>query len=157
MENQNFSGNETIAEIFNDSASDISSSLEETSEHEYSESSDSENEIEEFEPTVSTVDPLYTAKNKLQWSSTPLPCSIGSRSENIISARPGPTRFAISRCDDMLSSFLLFFPPQLEKIIIENTNIYGRLKYQDKWMDIDEATLQAYIAVLILAGVCRYV
>lgn len=159
MENRRFLDTDAIAEILNDSASDISNSsiLEENTEFENTESSDSETDSEEDVAAASTVDPLFIAKNKMQWSAVPLPCSIGTRSENIISIQPGPTRFAVSRCQDILSSFLLFFPPPLEKIIIENTNMYGRVKFEGKWKDIDEATLRAYIAVLILAGVCRYV
>lgn len=89
-------------------------------------------------------------------SDTSFPQPIRTAAKNIISAQPGPTRFAVSRCSDMMSAFLCFFPPPIERII-ENTNRYGRVKFSDKLTDIDEDTLRAYIAVLILAGVYRYV
>lgn len=128
---------------------------------ENSEESDSETESEpdsgQDVTAASSVDPLFIAKNKMEWSATPLPQPIRTVAENIMSKRPGPTLFAVSRCCNIKSAFLLFFPPTIEKIIIENTNKYGRVKFSNKWRDMDEATLRAYIAVLILAGVYRYV
>lgn len=35
---------------------------------------------------------------------------------------------------------MCFFPPPIERIIIENTNRDGRVKFNDKWTDIDEDT-----------------
>lgn len=146
---------EEIREILNgESESDIShSETDLISEC----SSETESEQETISVEASSVDRLFIAKNNMEWSATPLPQSIRTVAENIITTQAGPTRFAVSRCDDMLSAFLLFFPPPIERIVIENTNKHGRIKFGAKWTDIDEDALRAYIAVLILAGVYRYV
>lgn len=48
---------------------------------------------------------------------------------------------------------LLFFPTSITKIIIENSNKYGKELHGDKHLEIDEDLLLAFLAVLILAGV----
>lgn len=53
-------------------------------------------------------------------------------------------------------AFLLFFPPHIEKIILDNTNAFGHLK-SDKHEEVDTKLLHAYFAVLILAGVYKWV
>lgn len=148
-----------IREILNaESELDISDSETDLfSENNETCSSETESEQETILGEASSDDPLFIAKNKMKWSATPLPQSIRTGAENIITTQAGPTRFAVSRCDDMLSAFLLFFPPPIERIVIENTNKHGRIKFGAKWTDIDEDALRAYIAVLILAGVYRYV
>lgn len=62
----------------------------------------------ESEPDVAATscDPLFIAKNKMVWSDTPLPQPIKTAAENIISAQPGPTRFAVSICSDTMSVHL---------------------------------------------------
>lgn len=146
-----------IREILNaESESDISDlETDIISDNNESSSSDTESETNFLEDSFD--DPQFISKNQMVWSATPLAQPIRTASENIIATKPGPTRYAVSRCEDILSSFTLFFPPALEKIIVENTNKYGRIKFANKWEDIDEDTLRAYIAVLILAGLFRYV
>lgn len=161
MERQRFLNEDEICEILNsDSDSDISDLdsdfILENNERECE--SEIENDLDgEANENAVNSDAMFIAKNKMVWSATPPLQMIGNTAENIISRKPGPTRFSVSRCNDILSTFLCFFPPQIERIIIENTNNYGKLKFYDKWTDIDEDTLRAYIAVLILAGVYRYV
>lgn len=145
-----------IFELLNaDSESDLSNLDYEVENCETSEESEVESEPDEIEGSAS--DPLFTAKNKMVWSATPFATPIRTTADNILSTRGGATLYATSRCSDMMSAFLLFFQPPIERIIIEYTNKNGRFKYGDKWEDIDVDLLRAYVAVLILAGVCRYV
>ena len=57
----------------------------------------------------------------------------------------------------MQDAFLLFFTPQIEKRILDNSNAYGASKHGDQHIEIDFNLLRAYIGVLILSGVYRYV
>ncbi|XP_041729377.2 piggyBac transposable element-derived protein 4-like, partial [Coregonus clupeaformis] len=43
--------------------------------------------------------------------------------------RPGPTRQAVGQARDILSTFRLFFTPEIEDIILEMTNLEGVRKY----------------------------
>ncbi|CAB1349077.1 unnamed protein product, partial [Coregonus sp. 'balchen'] len=44
--------------------------------------------------------------------------------------RPGPTRQAVGQARDILSTFRLFFTPEIEDIILEMTNLEGRKRCQ---------------------------
>ncbi|XP_061910058.1 uncharacterized protein LOC133654077 [Entelurus aequoreus] len=68
---------------------------------------------------------------------------------------PGPTRYAASHAHDIVSTFYLFITPAIEKIILEMTHLEGFRKYGDRWKKMDETDLQAYLGLLILAGVYR--
>lgn len=39
---------------------------------------------------------------------------------------------------------------------MDNSNIEGRLVYSENWIDIDSIELQAYIGLLLLAGVFKF-
>ncbi|CAB1316179.1 unnamed protein product [Coregonus sp. 'balchen'] len=98
--------------------------------------------------------------------------------------RPGPTRQAVGQARDILSTFRLFFTPEIEDIILEMTNLEGVRKYgargdgngcggdddhrhyaddhEDhdrdrggRWKAMDSTDLRAYVGLLILAGVYR--
>ncbi|KAK7907107.1 hypothetical protein WMY93_015719 [Mugilogobius chulae] len=66
----------------------------------------------------------------------------------------GPTRYAISRISDILSSFDLFITPDVITLLVSMTNLNGRRKLDD-WKDVDAIEIRAYIGLLILAGVYR--
>ena len=68
---------------------------------------------------------------------------------------PGPTRYAVSYVQDIQSAFELFMTPSIEKTILQMTNLEGRRVYGDEWKDYDVTHLQAYIGLLILAGVYK--
>ncbi|TWW71426.1 hypothetical protein D4764_17G0009090 [Takifugu flavidus] len=68
---------------------------------------------------------------------------------------PGPTRYAVSHARDIVSTFYLFITPAIEKIILKMTNLQGFRKYGDSLKKMDETDLQAYLGLLILAGVYR--
>lgn len=43
----------------------------------------------------------------------------------------------------------------IEQIIIDNTNLEGQRIYQENWKPLDSIELEAYIGLLILAGVFK--
>ncbi|KAJ3615045.1 hypothetical protein NHX12_018613, partial [Muraenolepis orangiensis] len=75
-----------------------------------------------------------------------------ARVENIARMTPGPTRYATSRVDDIKSSFQL---KSIVEIILEMTNLEGRRVFADTWKALDQVDLQAYMGLLVLAGVYR--
>ncbi|XP_030006547.1 LOW QUALITY PROTEIN: piggyBac transposable element-derived protein 4-like [Sphaeramia orbicularis] len=69
---------------------------------------------------------------------------------------PGPTALAVSKARDVISTFYLFLTPEIDKIILEETNREGlRKRGRDGWRHMDEIDLHAYVGPLILAGVYR--
>ena len=103
-----------------------------------------------------TVNPKYVSKDGIVWNPQPIqPQSGRFRSENVISLRPGVTRYAKSRVDDKKDAFMLFFPPHIENVILNHTNAYIQGRGKLPIMPIDVNLLYAYIGVLILAGVHR--
>jgi len=98
----------------------------------------------------------FQSKNgNLLWHSSPRERGGRVRGENIVRMTPGPTRYAISHVNDIKSSFLLFLPETIEKIITDMSNLEGRRVFGDKWEELDQADLHAYMGLLILAGVYR--
>ncbi|XP_055388890.1 piggyBac transposable element-derived protein 4-like [Condylostylus longicornis] len=122
-----------------------------------SDSDENQSQNEEYEENNNEIaDPLFISKDGRIWNSEPTSNQSGRiRSENIITLPPGVTRYAKSRIDTPKDAFLLYFPKQIEKIIIENSNAFGQAKYGLQHIEIDSNLLYAYIGVLILAGVYR--
>lgn len=56
---------------------------------------------------------------------------------------------------EILSTFQLFLPPAIEKIVIEMTNMEGIKWYCQEWKTMNMNDLHAYMGLLILAGVYR--
>jgi len=139
---------EANSEISDFSDSEMDSEEDEVEVH----GSESESDYSETE-TVGEV-----AKNGLVWKSVPFAKNeqyIGRKSsKNIIIMKPGVTYYATSHVNSLLSSFLLYMSPTIQKIIIENTNNYGQENVQD-WCNIDKDSLLAYIGLLILSGVFK--
>lgn len=131
-----------------DSASDIASD-------------DESNNDDELQTIQSDVESVHSGSNlevvenitfiskdkSILWSSN----APNTASENIITGRPGITKFAAVRIHSILSSFELTFTRTLKAIVIENTNKYGQ-KNVPHWRDIDFTTFDAFIGLLILAG-----
>ncbi|XP_071369448.1 piggyBac transposable element-derived protein 4-like [Centroberyx affinis] len=67
---------------------------------------------------------------------------------------PGPTRYATARISTVKSCFDLFVTEEIIQILLDMTNLQGKRSSAD-WKDIDATDLQAYIGLLILAGVYR--
>ena len=56
-----------------------------------------------------------------------------SQSQNIISLRPGTTRFAQARDDDIQDAFSLFFPQSIGNIILKYSNAYAQAKFGENY------------------------
>ncbi|CAM4569943.1 unnamed protein product [Leuciscus chuanchicus] len=110
---------------------------------------------EEYEEA--DADQTFESKNgKISWTASPPPQGPGrASSSRVIKLTPGPTRFAISRVDDIKSAFLLFFPSTIQNILVEMTNLEGKRVFGDDWRDVDWTDMEAYIGLLLLAGVYR--
>uniref|UniRef100_A0A665ULX8 PiggyBac transposable element-derived protein domain-containing protein n=1 Tax=Echeneis naucrates TaxID=173247 RepID=A0A665ULX8_ECHNA len=98
----------------------------------------------------------FKSKNgKIFWSSVPHDEHGRAAAANVIKMTPGITRFAVTRVSDIKTCFELFMPLTLKRVIIAMTNLEGKKVHGDMWKDIDEEYLDAYIGVLLLAGVYR--
>ncbi|XP_037553572.1 piggyBac transposable element-derived protein 4-like [Nematolebias whitei] len=121
-------------------------------ESEYTDSSDEEGTGAEAAPVTETY---KSKKGNITWSAIP-PVSHGREAaENVMKMTPGITRFALTRVSDIKTCFDLFMPLSLKKVIIAMTNLEGKKVHGDTWKDIDEECLDAFIGVLLLAGVYR--
>ncbi|XP_030270458.1 piggyBac transposable element-derived protein 4-like [Sparus aurata] len=67
----------------------------------------------------------------------------------------GPTAYAVANAQDIVSTFLMFLTPAIEKVVLDMTNLEGFRKYGENWKDMSRTDLRAYIGLLILAGVYR--
>nr|XP_054600172.1 piggyBac transposable element-derived protein 4-like [Nothobranchius furzeri] len=104
----------------------------------------------------SSTEGAWTSKDgKIKWSTSPHRSRGRLSSANVIKMTPGPTRFAVTRVDNIHSAFHLFIPSPIEKIILDMTNLEGRRVFQQKWKPMDLTELHAYIGILVLAGVYR--
>lgn len=65
------------------------------------------------------------------------------------------TGFAKARVFDMKDAFMLFFTPAIEKIIIDNTNTYGREVNGASHIELTSELLRAFVGVLILSGTTK--
>lgn len=65
----------------------------------------------------------------------------------------GPNRYVVSYVQDIKSAFEVFVTPSIETDIHETTNLEGKHMFRDGWKDLDVIYLQAFIGLLISAGV----
>lgn len=80
--------------------------------------------------------------------------NVRKRAENILRVKPGSTQYAISRVDaDPISAFRLFISNDILSEIVNMTNKEGRNIYGESWIEVDRITIEAYIGLIMLAGV----
>lgn len=94
---------------------------------------------------------MWTSKNGLHWSPT------NTETLRYVPAKiptPGPTRYTTARIVDPRSAFQLLFTEEIVNLIVERTNLQGRRSKTD-WIDVDATDIEAYLGVLILAGVYK--
>ncbi|XP_014853421.1 PREDICTED: piggyBac transposable element-derived protein 3-like [Poecilia mexicana] len=115
----------------------------------------SSNENQETQKLPSTEGTLTSKDGQIKWSTSPHQSQARLSSSYVLKMTPGPTRFALTRVDDIESAFQLFISPPIEKIILDMTNLEGRHVFQEKWKPLDPSDLHAYIGILVLAGVYR--
>ncbi|XP_069612129.1 piggyBac transposable element-derived protein 4-like isoform X3 [Ranitomeya imitator] len=152
-----------LEEFINDSDTDedvppdnVSEEEDNISEDEdIAENSDSEGESDVETPTTGLTQEINSKNKHVVWKLQP-PAPTGRRSSsNVITDTPGPTRYAIARIDDIQSAFLLFINIAMQNILIQMTNIEGKKVYGDKWKNFDVTAMNAYIGLLLLAGVYK--
>lgn len=102
-------------------------------------------------------DKMMSKNGQITYSKKPFGNISGRVSrENVSNLMPGLTRYLSSRItQEEFSSFELFFPPPLIRIILKYTNIEGRRIFDKEWIDIDTIELFAFIGLLLLSGVFR--
>ena len=115
----------------------------EEAEEEAPEGEEAEEEAPEGEePQGEEPEVTFQSKNgNLLWHSSPQERGGRVREENIVRMTPGPTRYAISRVDEIKSSFQLFLPESIERIVLDMTNLEGRRVFGDTWKELDQADL----------------
>ncbi|KAK0148844.1 PiggyBac transposable element-derived protein 4 [Merluccius polli] len=141
---------------------DSEAEMEEMSEVEdytcYDEEESSTDEEEMEEEDAAEEEYFQSNYEKLIWSSTPPSDGrrmlIAERAERETSSH-GPTAYARSWISDIKSTFELFLPKPIEQIVLNMTNKEGRRVYGREWKRMDGVDLQAYVGMLILAGVYR--
>lgn len=92
---------------------------------------------------------MWTSKNGLHWSST------NAETLRFVPPKimtPGPRHYATARIMDPRSAFQLLFTEDMVKLIVDQTNLQGRRSETD-WINVDATDVEAYLWVLILAGV----
>lgn len=135
-----------------DEASEGESDHESSDEREEYDVYSGESADEEVEVPEQSV--FKSRDGTIQWYSTPPGAGARRRMESILRVKPGATRYAVSRINENpVSAFRLFITADIIRIIVENTNIQGRSKYKDNWIDVDNITIDAYFGFLFLTGV----
>ncbi|XP_046872053.1 piggyBac transposable element-derived protein 4-like, partial [Hypomesus transpacificus] len=102
-------------------------------------------------------DTFLSKDGKIEWRSVAYlrnPRLLSQRDSRERTPR-GPTAYAVSHALDIVSAFLLFVTPQIETVILDETNREGYLKRGEEWKAMDASDLRAYIGLLILAGVYK--
>ena len=74
---------------------------------------------------------------------------------NSIRKQPVPRWIAATHVQDIKSSFELFIPDSIQKIILDFTNLGGQHVFGERWNEMDKTHLFANFGVLILAGVFK--
>ncbi|XP_016384135.1 uncharacterized protein LOC107720816 [Sinocyclocheilus rhinocerous] len=120
-------------------------------------STDGEESEEESEVTADTETAYQSKNGNISWTSKTPPQRQRGRfpAHRIIRMTPGPTRLACANAEDIRSTFELFFPDNIKQILIEMTNLEGKCVFGDTWKNLDWTELQAFLGLLILAGVYR--
>ncbi len=119
---------------------------------------EAEPDLESEEENSNEEGPVtYTSRNgEILWCSSPPPQTQGrARAEEVLRNTPGPTRYACTRVEGIRSAFELFFTKSIQNILLEMTNLEGRRVYGNEWNDIVLEEMQAFVGLLILAGVCK--
>ncbi|XP_039618136.1 piggyBac transposable element-derived protein 4-like [Polypterus senegalus] len=164
-ETTRFTAKDVVDQLYpeEDFPEELESCEEEVSEEEdyYVEPSSEQHSLddkeEEEEEDEGMTEIFMSWNGEMSWSPTPYARegAGGCAVEDVLRRTPGPTRLAVANTVDILSAFLLFFPASIEKIVIEMSNLEGIQRYGERWREIDESELRAYLGLLVLAGVYR--
>lgn len=144
-----------IAKLMEASDSDV----DDISEYENHTSSE-ENEKSDSEDNVAIqcnqdVQHIQSKDGKINWSLASLPLAGRLNSANVIKTAPGVTRYSTSRIKDVQSAFEIVFNSTIQNEIIRMTNAEGEKVFKEKWKTLDVTSFQAYVGLLLLAGVYK--
>lgn len=145
-----------LLEELSDTDEDLSEYENHTSDE--GESSTSDNDIDIPALPVAAIQCIQSIQSKngtIEWLLEPPQQQGRLSSANVIKNTPGITRYATSRITDVKSAFTTIFNSNIEKEIIKMTNIEGERVFNQKWKSLDSANFQAYIGLLLLAGVYK--
>lgn len=141
---------------------EVSDDDESVSEFENNTSGESEeNSSEDDSNTNIDIEPAAVSQTissrdrKIEWMVAPPQQHGRLSSANVIKSTPGVTRYACARIADIKTSFEAVYHETIEKEIIKMTNIEGRRVFGEDWTNLDKITFQAYIGLLLLAGVFK--
>lgn len=112
---------------------------------------------DESDQSMIQTETLLSKDGKIEWKSEPQSQTLCGRrkAENILNMTPGPTKYATSRIEDEYSAFMLFFSPAVMNIILKNSNIEGKNVFGDRWKDLNNVDLEAFVGLLLLSGVYK--
>ncbi len=153
-EERDLDGEAELEVELSDEASETEDNTEFDPDYHSTDGEESETETE----VIADTEMAYQSKNgNISWTSkSPHQRQRGRlRTHRIIKTSTGPTGLACANADDIRSTFELFFPDDIKQILIEMTNLEGKHVFGDTWKDLDWTDFQAFIGLLILAGVYR--
>ena len=135
-------------------AGDISDEEDILLEERNSESEESDGSAEVISDTFSTS--RFTSKDGKIWSDTRRQDPRGRHSRcNILRETSGPSRRIRDSFDSPAKAFSCFFTSEIMDIILQSTNEEGFRIYADSWHPVDRTELEAYLGLILLAGVYR--
>ncbi|XP_048872236.1 piggyBac transposable element-derived protein 4-like [Brienomyrus brachyistius] len=113
-------------------------------------------DCEEEEEEVEADADIFLSKNgTISWSRRRLESVCPGKLPRELKLMSGLTRMASSQAKDVISTFKLFIPHSIEKIIMESTNLEGRRRFGDQWVEMDSTEFNAYLGLLILIGLYK--
>jgi len=119
-----------------------------------SESNNSDLDSQEQENFADMIT-IASNNNNVRWKNVPPQQQGRLSAANVIRKSPGITTNAGSRITDIMIAFgIVFHSANLKKIICM-TNLEGGRVYGEKWKNLDSSSFEAYIGLLLLAGVYR--
>ncbi|KAM9307728.1 piggyBac transposable element-derived protein 4-like [Gastrophryne carolinensis] len=132
---------------------------EEEDDVEYQPDTDTDSSVQSDEEVTGAeaapAERFKSKSGKISWSSVPPDVHGRADAANVIKMTPGFTRFAVTRASDIKTCFDLFMPLSIKKAIIAMTNLEGKKVHGNMWNDLHNDDLDAYIGVLLLAGVYK--
>nr|XP_023657834.1 piggyBac transposable element-derived protein 4-like isoform X2 [Paramormyrops kingsleyae] len=112
--------------------------------------------FESSEDDYSEDETFVSRNGEIKWSAKAPDQQRGRLSAKyVLKKTPGPTKLCVSQASDVLSAFKAFLPKSIEGTIVTMTNMEGRKRFPSDWTEFTPKEFDAYIGILILAGVFR--
>jgi hypothetical protein len=136
---------------------DVTEAEESSQNSDYDDDNDDNNNCLE-EVSANQIDhQTYLSRNCEEiWHSTPRRATRGQPpAQCVMRGKPGPTRYANREVDTIESAFKLFMKVPILRLILSWSNKEGQIAYGNDWKHIDEAELNCFTGLLIIAGVTK--